>query len=267
MADVQIDDGEFTRIANVLLEQTSKIHLNGTQYSIILTVWRFTYGFQRRSHSLSVTFIATATGISTRAIKKELKVLIDRNVLLVIKESTKAHSRVLKFNKDYDTWRDEMKINEDQGNKQSPELAGEQLTPSQGNNQSPQQGNKTTPKKETKENSKEYSEKFLEFWNVYPRKMAKTLAWKAWTKITKKNDPELLISTAKNYSLSVEGTEEKHILYPATFLGPNDRFNDYLIEKKQGNRNDTRSTSNEDNNKQILARQIEELKKKGATQK
>ncbi len=164
MANVQIDNGEYTRIANILLEKTARLHLNGTQYSIILTVWRYTYGFQRCEHDLSITFISNATSVSTRAIKKELKNLIDRNVLLVAKESTKANSRVLKFNKDYDTWLEgNNQSPPQQGNNQSP---GEQSIPSQGNKRSPQQGNKTTPKKEIKENFKENIYIVFQHWNA-----------------------------------------------------------------------------------------------------
>jgi len=148
MADVQIDKGEYTRIANALLEQSSKLHLNGTQYAIILTIWRFTYGFNRCEHDLSITFISKATGISTRAIKKELKSLIDRNIVLVTKECTKADSRVLKFNKDYDTWEHiERGTTDHQGNNRSP---GEQSIPCEGNKTTPEEGNKTTPKKDIK---------------------------------------------------------------------------------------------------------------------
>ena len=40
MADVQTENG-YTKIANEILDQTSRLHLNGTQYSILLTIWRF----------------------------------------------------------------------------------------------------------------------------------------------------------------------------------------------------------------------------------
>lgn len=142
MANPQRENG-YTGIANEILEQITKLHLNGTQYSIILTLWRFTYGFQRCEHDLSVSFISKATDTSTRAIKKEIRSLISRNIILVPRESTKSESRVLRFNKDYDTWIE--------GNNRSP---GEQQITSQGNNRSPLEGNKKTPKKETKENLK-----------------------------------------------------------------------------------------------------------------
>lgn len=163
MADVQIDSGEFTRIANILLEKSAQLHLNGTQYSIILTVWRFTYGFQRREHEMSITFIANATKASGRAVKKELKSLIDRNILLVTKESTKAESRTLKFNKDFEAWIEgNKKTPPKQGNNRSP---GEQSIPCEGNNQSPQQGNNRTPNKESKENLKKDIYIVFSHWN------------------------------------------------------------------------------------------------------
>ena len=64
MANVQIDNGEFTRIANEILEHIAKAKLNGTQYAIILTIWRYTYGFQRISHEMSLGFMANLTGIN-----------------------------------------------------------------------------------------------------------------------------------------------------------------------------------------------------------
>lgn len=206
MADVQIDNGEFTRIANILLEQTARIHLNGTQYSIILTVWRFTYGFQRCEHKLSVTFVANATDISVRAIKKELKVLIDRNIILVSKESTKAESRVLKFNKDYESWKVGEKMDKkEQGNNSSP---GEQKDPSQGNNQSPEQGNKKTPKKEIKKTKDIYI--VFKFWNdtkiIVHRSMSKKIEGHINAKLENYSVEEIC-NAIENYSLVLNGEQ------------------------------------------------------------
>ena len=164
MANVQIDNGEYTRIANILLEKTVQLRLNGTQYSIILTVWRFTYGFQRKEHDLSIAFIANATGITNRAIKKELKILIDRNILLITKENTNTKSRVIKFNKDYEVWLEgNKKTPPEVGNNRSP---GEQKDPSGGEQKGHLEGNKKTPKKESKENSKESIYIVFQHWNL-----------------------------------------------------------------------------------------------------
>lgn len=162
MASPQKENG-YTAIANEILEQVSKFHLNGTQYSIILTVWRFTYGFQRKEHDMSIAFIANATGITSRAIKKELKILIDRNILLITKENTNTKSRIMKFNKDYESWLEGNKTTPlGVGNNRSP---GEQNDPSGGEQTGHLEGNKTTPKKESKENSKESIYIVFHHWN------------------------------------------------------------------------------------------------------
>ncbi|WP_083824288.1 replication protein [Desulfosporosinus sp. OT] len=212
VADVQIDSGDFTRIANVLLENIARLHLNGTQYSIVLTVWRFTYGFQRKEHDLSITFIANATGISGRSIKKELKVLIDRNILLVTKESTKAESRTLKFNKDYESWIDEGTFcSPEQGNKTSPPeqgsncSPGEQNVPCEGSNSSPQQGSNPSPKKESKDNLKKDIYIVFSHWNSKKIITHKTLTEKIANHINARlkegYSDEEIIAAIDNYEI------------------------------------------------------------------
>jgi hypothetical protein len=64
---------------------------------------------------------------------------------------------------------------------------------------------------------KETSEKFDEFWNLYPKKIAKADALKAWTKATKKKTADELLKLTKAYA---EGKlpEDKYIPYPASWL-------------------------------------------------
>lgn len=105
MADVQIDGGNFTRIANEILENIAKAKLNGTQYAIVITVWRFTYGYQRKEAEFSLSFLSKETGIHRNQIQPELIKLIERNILIITQEATWTSPQVLKFNKDYDQWR------------------------------------------------------------------------------------------------------------------------------------------------------------------
>lgn len=229
MANVQIDSGEFTRIANVLLEKTAQLHLNGTQYSIILTVWRFTYGFQRCEHELSITFISKATGLTPRLIRRELKNLIDRNVLLVSKESTKSDSRVLKFNKDYDTWIE--------GTKKTSE---DELDLSQGTKKTSQQGTKKTPKKETKENSKETIDTFFEsIWILYPKKEGKGQVSKGQKEKLFKIGIEEMTRAINRHSKAKSDTDKKYWKNGSTFFKSG--YVDYLdanykdeIPKREG---------------------------------
>jgi phage replication O-like protein O len=76
-----------------------------------------------------------------------------------------------------------------------------------------------------------YPEGFQEFWKIYPRKKEKTKAFKMWkVAIRHGADTELLTRAARNYSAECEskGTSEDYIKHPATFLGPNDHWRDYL---------------------------------------
>ena len=96
----QLENG-FTQIANEILEGLATTKLNGTQLRILLVVFRYTYGFKRKQHKLSESFIAKATGIHKQQIKRELSQLIQDGIILVKQEATFTTPRVLEFNKRY----------------------------------------------------------------------------------------------------------------------------------------------------------------------
>lgn len=99
----QLEDG-YTRIADKILDEIPRYKLNGTQYRILIVVWRYTYGFGRKDHELSLSFFVKATGLGKTQIDRELKNLIENKVLLVTKESTFTASRKLGFNKNFNEW-------------------------------------------------------------------------------------------------------------------------------------------------------------------
>lgn len=103
MASPQVENG-YTRIANELLEAIYSTRFNGTQFKILLCIIRYTYGFKRKSHDLSIGFISKATGVSRRYISAELSRLIDSKVITVLQEHTDTTSRVLALNKNYTQW-------------------------------------------------------------------------------------------------------------------------------------------------------------------
>jgi phage replication O-like protein O len=103
VASPQVEDG-YTRIANELLEAIYSTGFNGTQFKILLCIIRYTYGFKRKSHDLSIGFISKATGVSRRYISAELSRLIDSKVITVLQEHTDTTSRVLALNKNYTQW-------------------------------------------------------------------------------------------------------------------------------------------------------------------
>ncbi len=115
MASPQVENG-FTRVSNELLEKVCQLKINATQFKIILIVWRYTYGFSRKQHALSVSFIAQAIQSDVRTVKRELNRLIDMKIISVILEASFNTTRVIAFNKDFDKWLN----NEHHGGKSSP---------------------------------------------------------------------------------------------------------------------------------------------------
>jgi phage replication O-like protein O len=101
MANVQLENG-YTKIANEILEEVAKIKLSPTQYRLLLVIWRFTYGFNRKEHNMSLKFFSKATGCDSRQIQRELKSLEEKRVIF---QNIKSGSyRKISFNKNHNEW-------------------------------------------------------------------------------------------------------------------------------------------------------------------
>ena len=96
----QLENG-YTKIADAILENIAKSKLNGTQFRILMIVWRSTYGWGKKSYSLSVSYLAEATGINKQQIKRELSAMIDDGVLIEVKAPSFNTTREIQFNKNY----------------------------------------------------------------------------------------------------------------------------------------------------------------------
>lgn len=74
-----------------------------------------------------------------------------------------------------------------------------------------------------------YTPEFLEFWSLYPRKVEKLAAFKAWkARLKSGGSPGDLIAAAKNYASAMLGTEQKFIKHASTFLGSNKPYRDWI---------------------------------------
>jgi phage replication O-like protein O len=100
----QLEEG-YTRIANEILEVASKVKLNGTQFKILMAIWRYTYGFNRKSSEFSLNFLSEATNSNKQQVKRELDKLIEDNIIIIEKEADFNTSRILSFNKNYSEWK------------------------------------------------------------------------------------------------------------------------------------------------------------------
>lgn len=103
MASPQLKNG-YTRIANEILLQIMRVNLNGTQFRIVMAIWRYTYGYKgRKEHEMPLSLIASLINASRSQVNRELADLIERQI---ISSSGIGPSggRVLGFNKDYEKW-------------------------------------------------------------------------------------------------------------------------------------------------------------------
>ncbi|SHI24725.1 phage replication protein O [Sporobacter termitidis DSM 10068] len=108
MANPQKENG-FTPIANEILDHLVKLPLNGSQWRIVGVVWRYTYGYSRKQHDISVSFLINALGLKSsqyRQVARELKKLLEMGLLVEVVKPDKNKSRGLMFQKDFDLWTD-----------------------------------------------------------------------------------------------------------------------------------------------------------------
>jgi len=153
---VQVENG-YTKIADELLEALMGVYgheLTLAELRVMLAVIRYTYGFNRKEHKLSITYLAEKTGFSKRYMKKVIGDMIDKKLLIVYSDSTKTEARTLGINKNYWEWQvpkrnthggeleSTMGSREHQVNSEAP---GELESTREGNSEAPQEGNCRAP--------------------------------------------------------------------------------------------------------------------------
>lgn len=112
-------------------------------------------------------------------------------------------------------------------------------------------------------NSKnDYSDTFLEFWKLYPRKEGKGDAYKKYNaRLNNGFSPEEILTATRNYIAEIEKrhTEPQYIKHPKTFLADTLPFTDYLNKQEVENGRVETADFSEGIDKEQLA----ELKAKG----
>lgn len=100
---------EFTQVPNSILEIAPRFKFSAAQFSILLVIWRYTYGFHRDDHDFAISFLAQATGMDGRNVRRELNGLLDARVLLVTQQQTNKQARRIGINQNYNDWVIEMR--------------------------------------------------------------------------------------------------------------------------------------------------------------
>lgn len=275
MANPQLEDGH-TRLAHEILDEICQYAFNGAQLRIIIKIWRLTYGWGRKEHEFSITFLHQSTKLSESTVKKEVAFLIKTKVLIVIKNATKATPRILRFNKDYEMWNipksgdpverkidlfnyaevqdlipdsDEVKVQDHIPVKVQDTVL---LHENEGYDTTPSNKDLSTLKKKI---FKETVDLFEKFYSIYPRRIAKEAAKKTWIKLAKKDeiDADLIINNTMNYAETCKllKTEVNFIPHPSTYLNQK-RYTDYTKVDPEGMATKNKKQTKLSKNKELL---------------
>lgn len=102
MAEIQKENG-YVAIANDLLEALYRFGLTRNEYKVMLCVIRHTYGYNKKEHQMSLTFIANDTGLAKERICEALNGLKVKN-LLSVTPAKGVQPQILSVQKDPDKW-------------------------------------------------------------------------------------------------------------------------------------------------------------------
>lgn len=228
MANPQIENG-YTAVANEILDHLYKQPLNGTELKVIMCILRYTFGFQRKSHKLSATFIAKWGNCDLRTVKRALKKLQQDRVIIYINSEQRGVTAELMFNKDYEQWctggQNVTSGENDTGGQSVTGVVGKMT---------PELVGKMTPKKIKKENKNlktKYCDDFFEkVWKPYPRKLGKSSVTQKAKKELYEAGENVVLGAVNSYIAEIQEnrTAEKYIMHGSTFF--NGRWRDYVRE-------------------------------------
>lgn len=230
MASPQKENG-YTIIANEILEILAKAKLNGTQRSILDIIFRYTYGFNRKTHEFSISFISKAIDVHVNQVQRELKKLIDLNIVLVEKNYSATTSKILKFNKNYEEWVTTKTLVPTKKLVPTKTLGEYQLNSCLGTNELVGQ------ERNIKEKLKEIELNFEKLWSLYPKQNGKG-------KVTNEQKIELakishdeMVRAITRYKKEIQKnkTDEKYIQYGSTFFttGYIDYLDNNFVEEQK----------------------------------
>jgi len=88
METPQLENG-FTRIANQLLEQYSKIRIPGECMQVLFVIIRKTYGYNKKHDAISLSQFVSSTNLKKTTVCKAIKKLHDMCLIAITKNITK----------------------------------------------------------------------------------------------------------------------------------------------------------------------------------
>jgi phage replication O-like protein O len=103
--EIQVENGEYTRIHNAILETLARARLSPLEFRIVCYLLRKTYGFQKKADVISITQFETCGG--SRACTIDALVNLVR-LKVILREKKGAQRYEYCFNKYIETWEPEV---------------------------------------------------------------------------------------------------------------------------------------------------------------
>ena len=100
--NLQVENGNFTRIHNRILEELAQIQLSGHESRILFALWRETYGWQKKEQWITPQKFKELTGLGKTRISETLKRLKERNL---VTENRNSNEIKYGFNKHFAIWK------------------------------------------------------------------------------------------------------------------------------------------------------------------
>jgi phage replication O-like protein O len=88
----------FTQFPNMLLESVVGMNLSGPELEVFLVTLRYTVGFQREIHRMSLSFYSRATGRHRTTIHRAIHELCERQIIRRTAESTQGRAASFAIN-------------------------------------------------------------------------------------------------------------------------------------------------------------------------
>ena len=100
MTNPQLEDG-YTRLANDLLDAMMRLDLNGSDWTILLTIIRHTYGWNKKEDCISYSQFQRQTGLTHKGVAIALKALRAHRVITAV---TNGQHITYQLQKDFTQW-------------------------------------------------------------------------------------------------------------------------------------------------------------------
>lgn len=104
MANPQKENG-YVPIANEIFEALCKIRISGETRQVVDTVFRKTYGFNKKQDAISLSQFCLSTGMRKQDVIRGLNKAYEMNLIKLVSKKAYGKGNVYSINKDFDTWK------------------------------------------------------------------------------------------------------------------------------------------------------------------